>query len=67
LPTIVIAPPGKRQRDWTLKRIEFCNALIAKKIEGCILRLEKSLRRSEAWERAMQRAYADLSRLELDP
>jgi CRISP-associated protein Cas1 len=49
------------------KRMEFCNTLIAKKIEGCILTLEKSLRRSETWERAMQRAYADLSRLELDP
>jgi CRISPR-associated protein Cas1 len=49
------------------KRMEFCNALIAKKIEGCILTLEKSVRRSDAWEKAMQRAYADLSRLELDP
>jgi hypothetical protein len=29
--------------------------------------LEKSLRRSDACEKAMQRAYADLSRLELDP
>jgi hypothetical protein len=27
----------------------------------------KSLRRSDAWEKAMQRAYADLSHLELDP
>ena len=49
------------------KRMQFCNALITKKIEGCILTLEKSLRRSAAWEKAMQRAYADLSRLELDP
>jgi CRISPR-associated protein Cas1 len=49
------------------KRMEFCNALIMKKIEGCILTLEKSLRRCEAWERAMHRAYADLSRIELDP
>ena len=49
------------------KRMEFCNALITKKIEGCVLALEKSLRRPAAWEKAMQRAYADLSRLELDP
>jgi CRISPR-associated protein Cas1 len=49
------------------KRMQFCNALITKKIEGCVLTLEKSLRRSAAWERAMERAYADLSRLELDP
>jgi CRISP-associated protein Cas1 len=49
------------------KRMKFCNALITKKIEGCVLTLEKSVRRSGAWERAMERAYADLSRLELDP
>src|ERR1700722_19343435 len=49
------------------KRMQFCNALITKKIEGCVLTLEKSVRRSGAWEKAMERAYADLSRLELDP
>jgi CRISP-associated protein Cas1 len=49
------------------KRMQFSNALIAKKIEGCVFTLEKSLRRSTAWERAMERAYADLSRLELNP
>ena len=49
------------------KRMQFCNALITKKIEGCVLTLEKSLHRSTAWERAMERAYADLSRFELDP
>ena len=32
------------------KRMEFCNALIAKKIEGCKITLETSLRRSQAWE-----------------
>jgi hypothetical protein len=41
--------------------------LITRKIEGCILTLEKSIRRSDAWEKAMQRAYADLSRIELGP
>jgi CRISP-associated protein Cas1 len=49
------------------KRMAYCNGLITKKIEGCILTLEKSLRRSKAWEKAMRRAYADLTRLELDP
>jgi CRISP-associated protein Cas1 len=49
------------------KRMEFCNQLITQKIEGCILTLEKSIRRSNAWEIAMRRAYADLSRIELDP
>jgi CRISP-associated protein Cas1 len=49
------------------RRMEFCNQLITRKIEGCVLTLEKSIRRSAAWEKAMQRAYADLSRIELDP
>jgi CRISP-associated protein Cas1 len=49
------------------KRTEFCNALIAKKIEGCIVTMETSLRRSQAWEAAMQRAHADLTRLANDP
>ena len=38
------------------RRMKFCNQLITRKIEGCILTLEKSIRRSEAWEKAMQRA-----------
>ena len=49
------------------RRMEFCNQLITRKIDGCILTLEKSIRRSDAWEKAMKRAYADLSRIELDP
>ena len=49
------------------KRMEFCNALIARKIEGCIQTLETSLRRSFAWDRAMKRAKDDLARLSNDP
>ncbi len=49
------------------KRMEFCNALIAKKIEGCIQTLETSLRRSFAWDRAMKRARDDLAKLANDP
>jgi CRISP-associated protein Cas1 len=49
------------------KRMEFCNALIAKKIEGCVVTMETSLRRSAAWEAGMQRAHADLTRLANDP
>ena len=49
------------------KRMEFCNALIACKIEGCIQTLEESLRRSHTWERAMKRASDDLARLANDP
>jgi CRISPR-associated protein Cas1 len=49
------------------KRVEFCNALIAKKIDGCIETLETSLRRSEVWDKAMRRARDDLVRLANDP
>ena len=49
------------------KRMEFCNALIAKKIDGCIETLETSLRRSEVWDKAMRRAHEDLVRLANDP
>jgi CRISP-associated protein Cas1 len=49
------------------KRMEFCNALIARKIEGCLQTLEESLRRSPTWDRAMKRAHDDLARLANDP
>jgi CRISPR-associated protein Cas1 len=49
------------------KRMEFCNVVIARKIEGCIQTLEESLRHSHAWDRAMKRAKDDLARLAQDP
>ena len=49
------------------KRMEFCNALIAQKIEGCVQTLGESLRRSHAWDRAIKRAKDDLARLSNDP
>src|ERR1700733_9249170 len=49
------------------KRMEFCNALIARKIEGCIQTLDESLRHSHAWDRAMKRAKDDLARLAKAP
>jgi CRISP-associated protein Cas1 len=49
------------------KRMEFCNVLIARKIEGCVQTLEESLRRSPTWDRAMKRARNDLARLANDP
>jgi CRISPR/Cas system-associated endonuclease Cas1 len=49
------------------KRMEFSNHSITRKIERCLLTIEKSIRRSEAWEKAMQRAYAALTELELNP
>lgn len=49
------------------KRLAFSIDLIARKIDGCILTLEKAIPRSMDWERAMKRAYADITRLECDP
>jgi CRISPR-associated endonuclease Cas1 len=49
------------------KRMTFCTDLIGRKIEASIRTLEKGIRRSPAWEKAMERAYADLTRLECDP
>jgi CRISPR-associated protein Cas1 len=49
------------------KRMEFCNALLARKIEGCVQTLEASLRHSHAWDMAMKRAKDDLARLANDP
>jgi CRISP-associated protein Cas1 len=49
------------------KRMEFCNVLVARKIEGCVQTLEESLRRSPTWDRAMKRARDDLARLANDP
>ena len=45
-------------------RIEYCRSLISRKIEASILTLEKSIRRSEKWERAISVAYAALTRLD---
>jgi CRISP-associated protein Cas1 len=47
------------------QRMAFCIDLIVRKIEGCIKTLEKSIRRSPAWEQAMKRGY--LTRLECNP
>ena len=49
------------------RRMAFGIELITRKIDGCIKTLEKSVRRSPLWEKAMERAYADLTRLECDP
>jgi CRISP-associated protein Cas1 len=49
------------------QRNEFCRSIIARKIEATIITLEKSIPRSDKWERAMKSAYAGLSRLEESP
>jgi CRISPR-associated protein Cas1 len=49
------------------QRMAFCIELIIRKIDGCIKTLEKIIPRSPAWEQAMKRAYADLTRLECNP
>jgi CRISP-associated protein Cas1 len=48
-------------------RNEFCRTIITQKIEATIITLEKSIPRSDKWERAMRSAYAALSRLEENP
>jgi CRISPR-associated protein Cas1 len=45
-------------------RIEYCRKLISQKIEASIVTLEKSIRRSEKWERAISSAYAALTKLD---
>jgi CRISPR-associated protein Cas1 len=57
----------RETRSDTKRRMDFCIDLIVRKIEGCIKTLEKSIRRSPAWEQAIKRAYADITRLECDP
>jgi CRISP-associated protein Cas1 len=49
------------------QRNEFCRSIIARKIEATIITLEKSIPRSDRWERAMKSAYAALSRFEENP
>jgi CRISPR-associated protein Cas1 len=49
------------------QRNEFCRSIIMRKIEAAIIALEKSIPRSDKWERAMRSAYAALSRLEENP
>jgi CRISPR-associated protein Cas1 len=49
------------------QRNEFCRSIIARKIEATIITLEKSIPRSDKWDRAMKSAYAGVSRLEENP
>jgi hypothetical protein len=49
------------------QRNEYCRSIITQKIEATIITLEKSIPRSDKWERAMKSAYAALSRLEENP
>jgi CRISP-associated protein Cas1 len=48
-------------------RNEYCRSLITKKIDATIVTLEKAVRRTDQWERAMKVAYAALTRLDEDP
>jgi hypothetical protein len=54
-------------RENAKQRNGFCRSIITQKIEASILTLEKSIPRSDKWERAMKSAYAGLSRLEENP
>ena len=55
--------PAKIRR----KEMDIAVRSLPRKIEASILTLEKSIRRSDKWERAMKSAYAALSRLEENP
>jgi CRISP-associated protein Cas1 len=54
-------------RENPRQRNDFCRSIITRKIEAAIITLEKSIPRSDKWERAMRWAYAALSRLEENP
>jgi CRISP-associated protein Cas1 len=54
-------------RENPVQRNEFCRSIITRKIEATIITLEKSIPRSDKWERAMRSGYAALSRLEENP
>jgi len=54
-------------RNDVASRMRFCNAPIARKIEGCVTTLEQCIWRSDAWEKAMDRAHADLAILAHQP
>ena len=49
------------------QRNDYCRSLITRKIEATIITLEKSISRSDKWERAMKSAYAALTRLDENP
>jgi CRISPR-associated protein Cas1 len=55
---------ARETRENPALRIEYCRSIILKKIEASIVTLEKSIRRSEKWERAISVAYAALTRLD---
>jgi CRISP-associated protein Cas1 len=66
------ANPHRVRWQWETRenpdqRNEFCRSIITRKIEATIITLEKSIPRSDKWERAMRSAYAALSRLEENP
>jgi CRISPR-associated endonuclease Cas1 len=46
------------------KRMEFSISIITKKIENSISTLEKSIRRNEAWNKAIEMAYTTLTKLD---
>ena len=54
-------------RENPAQRNDFCRSIITRKIEATIITLEKSIPRSDKWERAMKSAYAALSRFEENP
>jgi CRISP-associated protein Cas1 len=54
-------------RENPAQRNDFCRSIITQKIEASILTLEKSIPRSDKWERAMKSAYAALCLKKIRP
>jgi CRISPR-associated protein Cas1 len=54
----------RETRGDEIKRMEFSISKITAKIENSILTLEKSIRRSLAWEKATESAYSTLTQLD---
>jgi CRISP-associated protein Cas1 len=54
-------------RENPAQRNDFCRSIIMRKIDATIITLEKSIPRSDKWERAMKSAYSALSRLDENP
>jgi CRISP-associated protein Cas1 len=66
------ANPHRVRWQWETRenpdqRNEFCRSIVTRKIEATIITLEKSITRSDKWERAIRAAYGGLSRLEENP
>ena len=54
----------RETRDDEIRRMEYSITKITQKIENSILTLEKSIRRNDTWNKAMEIAYSTLTQLD---